>query len=268
MHTQFFVPVPESKSSTLTFTCFSKLPLEIREQVWLDARPLRVVRVHQELVGSSCNGRQVITRVFLEAIPVAIMQTCSEARKVCLGIYTKIYPKGKSDYIYIDFSHDTLYFEYSLPPLGCAMCFFDTHKIQSLAIDIRYRNPHFTQEEFTQLRELIFVAQPPVPRLKPMGKTSIILKDIGADYEREVRHGYFADVFEIVLQRFFVGFAPIRRRTVWGQCALGPCTLVSLMVDERVQCDHITLWDFGYALSSRGQGACWSHTVIVEDPEL
>jgi hypothetical protein len=197
------------------------------------------------------------------------MQTCSEARSVGIRSYAKIQQKGQSNYTYIDFSHDTLFFQYSRPnvSLGGAMSFFDTREIQSLAIDIRYRNTYSIRGEFTQLKELIIVAEPAVLSLQPTEKTSTILKDIEADYERQVKHGYhrtFEDVFDTVFRRFFCGYGS----TVSGLSIFGPCSLVSLMVYERIPCDHVKLWDLGFALSSRGQGRDWSHMIVMEDPEL
>jgi hypothetical protein len=147
----------------------------------------------------------------LEATPLAIMQTCSKARSVGIRSYAKIQQKGQSTYTYTDFSRDTLFFEYSRPnaSLGGAMSFFDTREIQSLAIDIRYGNPYSIEGEFTQLKELIIVAEPTIPSLQPMENTSTILNDIEADYERQVKHGRlrtFEDVFNTVSRRFFCGY--------------------------------------------------------------
>jgi hypothetical protein len=247
MHTRSSI---ESKSSTLTFTYFSKLPLEIREKIWSDALPLRLVGVHPESAEWSPKYQQTIT---LEAIPVSILQACREARDVGLRSYVKICPPNQSNiYTWIDLSRDTLFFEYSYPQqsLAAAMSLFDVHEIQSFAIDIRYDSPYWHREQFTQLRELIFVAQPPVPKPKPTGKTGTILKYIEAGYKRRVpfrRSQTFADVENTIYERYFRGYdlSSGKLEHVWIEPVFGLLPLMPIMVFERVQCDHTRVWNFG-----------------------
>jgi len=103
----------------------------------------------------------------------------------------------------------------------------------------RLVGPHYLQDEFTQLRELIFVAPQPGlgPTLIRKGRTE--LKDIDADY-KALRGEFisFTDVFNAVSKQFFRKSKPV----------FGPGPQVSLMVYDRVRCNRTKVWNLGCVL--------------------
>jgi hypothetical protein len=106
-------PAPYPKKSTtktLTkFTCFDKLPFELREMVWKSALPgprtITVSKTDKSVPQVKTNAKGIL--------PTPLMHTCHESRQLALQRYKpafSVFLEGNKD-IYFDWERDCLQFK-------------------------------------------------------------------------------------------------------------------------------------------------------------
>jgi hypothetical protein len=172
------------------FTCFSKLPLELRQKIWENARPRRLISIYPEVLATTLSWNTQI-----EAQEITILQVSREARAEGLRGYTKFAckfscqrrkePSESANYLrahlqqssvwqsassldnpttclYINFSLDTIYLEYSLdmPSFDIATRFLgaELERVRNFALDFEYCA--FDFRSYTRLRSLKQIQEP------------------------------------------------------------------------------------------------------------
>ncbi|TGO64496.1 hypothetical protein BOTNAR_0088g00260 [Botryotinia narcissicola] len=107
----------------LSFTCFSRLPLEIRNQIWQSAFQGRTVTLHVHTANQSCYYRSFIPRgikVNLDLVQAHMPQTLRvnrESRKVTLSQYKDLIQNSTPfrDPVYFNSDLDTMALELYYP---------------------------------------------------------------------------------------------------------------------------------------------------------
>ena len=215
------IPYPAMSSHLIApraFTCFPRLPLELRRKIWSNALPARLVAVYPEILTPSLTWNLQI-----EATTIPILQVSREAREEGLRGYTKfscqtptlrstecatplryLQPSSlwqlnlvddpeTSTHCYINLSLDTIYLEYSydMPSFSIATRFLGTglEKVQNLALDYEYCafDPRSHQElrNLSLIREPVFVVTESLqasPRRE--GKERPYLNIVDSNYRR------------------------------------------------------------------------------------
>jgi hypothetical protein len=97
-----------SDKSDPTFTCFSKLHIELRMKIWEHARFPRVIKFNSKTIGFGRFGRCDLSVV--AAKTPAILQVNYESRQVALGFYELSFKHIRDKRpVYIDYRVDAVY---------------------------------------------------------------------------------------------------------------------------------------------------------------
>ncbi len=211
------------------FTCFSKLPLELRQKIWANARPHRLISVYPEILTTNLSWNTQI-----EAQEITILQVSREARAEGLRGYTKFACKfhrmketsesavhfqqstlwrsasssssldDPTTCLYINFSLDTIYLEYSLdmPSFDIATRFLgaELERVQNFALDFEYCAFDFRSyirlRSVKQIQEPIFViADSTVGSIRRDGKSRASLGLLEEDYRKPGQNFPFRFMF-------------------------------------------------------------------------
>ncbi|EPE24218.1 hypothetical protein GLAREA_08068 [Glarea lozoyensis ATCC 20868] len=217
--------VNDSFTTPATFTCFTRLPVELRTQIWKEALPaLRLVQLHirqsmhytageafqrcyqvWESMQSELGSDTTLLTVFAES-RAAYLSPYTPMRRSCslpkntipLGLQQRS-NHGKHPEVYIDKAHDTILLEYgSTDPTwsleSFPSSFYDTLGLQNIAIvpeDVRLdlsvgSGWTILRQSFSSMKSLHVVLLSPTNFA--VHENALHLVDVSADWNYRNRH--------------------------------------------------------------------------------